>query len=837
MQPPAEAFQPMAEVEAPAGIDNLESWPRWFVGRETELERLDAAVIAQESVVVAAVHGLGGVGKSSLVAYWAGKHPHGCAPIVWIRADSLAGVEQGLAGFAARLQPALAEALTVEDLAERGLQWLASHTGWLLILDNVEDPADIDALLARARTGRVLITGRLSVPWQADAMVISLDVLAVDKAEELLTGLITAGGPRDLDGVAELCEALGYLPLAVKQAGAYLAQARFTSPHAYLQLLNDQPGLTFDRAAAGTDPQRTIARIWRVTLDRIAETDPAAVELLRILAWYAPDNIPLPLCRSTTDPVTGDAALGLLTVYSMIIPDPTGKGLSIHRLVQAVARTPDPTDLHRDSVSIERARTVAADTLHNTLPNWQDPTTWPIWRSLLPHIEALTSHPASDDIDSLTVQIAAIRNTAGLFLEGQGQHASASNYFHHALTARRRILGDDHPDTLHSRSNLAGTYESAGRITEATTLYKQIFEDSERIMGSDHPDTLNSRNNLAGAYESAGRAAEAITLYKQTLADRQRIRGSDHPDTLGSRNNLASAYETVGRTAEAILLYEQTLTDLERVLGENHPDVLVSRNNLAYTYESAGRIAEAITLHEQTVADSERILGNDHPDTLLSRNNLASAYASAGRVAEAITLHKQTLTDRQRILGSDHPDTLRSRNNLASAYESAGRTAEAITLYEQTLDDRLRILGVDHPDTLRSRNNLATTYGSAGRVAEAILLFEQIRTDSERILGVDHPDTLRSHNSLAAVYREVGRINDAILLHAQTLIHRQRVLGPDHPDTLTSQLSLATDYRVAGQEQEAIPLYERVLDDCVRVLGPDHPLTVRAREDLASARK
>ncbi|MGW5317831.1 tetratricopeptide repeat protein, partial [Nocardia thailandica] len=74
-------------------------------------------------------------------------------------------------------------------------------------------------------------------------------------------------------------------------------------------------------------------------------------------------------------------------------------------------------------------------------------------------------------------------------------------------------------------------------------------------------DTLASRNNLAGAYESAGRLAEAITLYEQTLTDRERVLGPDHPTTLASRNNLAGAYESAGRLAEAITLYEQTLTD------------------------------------------------------------------------------------------------------------------------------------------------------------------------------------------------------------------------------------------------------------------------------------
>ncbi|HRY10866.1 MAG TPA: tetratricopeptide repeat-containing protein, partial [Candidatus Nanopelagicales bacterium] len=78
--------------------------------------------------------------------------------------------------------------------------------------------------------------------------------------------------------------------------------------------------------------------------------------------------------------------------------------------------------------------------------------------------------------------------------------------------------------------------------------------DLRRVLGPDHPDTLASRNNLAGAYESAGDLARAIPLYQQTLTDRERVLGPDHPDTLTSRNNLAGAYESAGDLARAIPL-------------------------------------------------------------------------------------------------------------------------------------------------------------------------------------------------------------------------------------------------------------------------------------------
>ncbi|WP_051168452.1 tetratricopeptide repeat protein, partial [Nocardia abscessus] len=651
----AEAWQPIAEVEAPPGIDNLPVYPgHGFVGRAGELGKLDTVLAEPGRVVVQAVHGLGGIGKSTLVAHWAATRPHGHRPIRWITADTAAEIRQGLAKFAAALQPALAQGLKVEPLAERALQWLATHTGWLLILDNVNDLTDINEVLAGTGTGgRIIITSRRSTGWKPGTAIVRLDVLEPDESQRLLTGLLTAAGPRDSDGAAELCAELGHLPLAIEQAGAYLAQNPLTTPRDYLQLLADYPAAMYEQAAVDVDPERTIARIWRVTLDRITTRQPAAADLLRTLAWYGPEAIPLTLCQNLADPPTLNAALGVLTAYSMITPDPATNSVSIHRLVQAVARTSDPGDPHRRPDFIERAHISAAASLYLALPPREDPVTWPAWRALLPHIDALLSRTTTD-----TTAIAAILNATALFFLDQGTFLRAIEYLHRALTARDQIVGPDHPDTLNSRHNLAGAYRAAGRTSEAIELLEQVLTAREGILGAEHPDTLGSRNNLAGAYKAAGRTAEAIEMYQQVLTTAVTILGPDHPHTLSTRNNLAHAYQAAGRTAEAIKLLEQVLIDRERILGAEHPDTLGGRNNLAHAYQAAGRTAEAIELYEQVLTARERILGAEHPDILTSRNNLASTYQAAGRTAEAIELLEQVLTNAVRILGPDHPHTL-----------------------------------------------------------------------------------------------------------------------------------------------------------------------------------
>ncbi|WP_050777808.1 tetratricopeptide repeat protein [Micromonospora sp. ATCC 39149] len=584
---PAEALVAPEVVPAPAGLVNLPVRLRLFVGREDALGWLDSAARDPGVVVVQAIHGLGGIGKSTLVARWAATHRDQHRPIWWITADSRAALDAGLVALTVALQPALA-ALPSPALREWAVRWLACHDGWLLILDNVTDPAHIADLLGRLPHGRILVTSRRATGWPDIVTPLRLDVLEPDQAVALLTGIVSqGGGVIDPAGAAAVCAELGHLPLAVEQAGAYLAQTR-TTVGDYLRLLAQHPAAMYRDGEEGRAAERTIARVWHVTLDAFAD-DPLPGRLLRALAWYAPEAIPRSLWHHLGDGAGEPAvtrAIGRLAAYNMLSIDPATRAVTVHRLVQAVARTPDPDDPHRQPDDITTARTTATAALTTALPDdWRTPTTWPTWRTLLPHVDALVSQTAAHATDSDRVAQAYLLNATSLFLLNQGNLPHAIAYLKQALTDRRRVLGNDHPDTLTSVNNLAYAYDSAGDLGQAIPLYKQALTDRRRVLGNDHPDTLTSVNNLASAYDSAGDLGQAIPLYKQALTDRRRVLGNDHPDTLTSVNNLASAYDSAGDLGQAIPLFEQALTGCRRVLGNDHPQTRVVYGNLRAAIE------------------------------------------------------------------------------------------------------------------------------------------------------------------------------------------------------------------------------------------------------------
>jgi hypothetical protein len=167
-----------ADVEAPPGLVYLPRRPaRSFVGRDDALRAVEQQLQSGAGVVTQAVYGLGGIGKSELALQYAHAHRNAYRPVWWVTADDPQRIEAGLASLGQRLCPVLTTVATTPEAAEWALSWLQTHTGWLLVLDNVEDPRDIDDLLGQLLDGHLLITTRRDVGWDRVAAPLRLDSL------------------------------------------------------------------------------------------------------------------------------------------------------------------------------------------------------------------------------------------------------------------------------------------------------------------------------------------------------------------------------------------------------------------------------------------------------------------------------------------------------------------------------------------------------------------------------------------------------------------------------------------------------------------------------------
>lgn len=596
----------LASAPYPGRLVNVPRRHAHFVGRRREIGLLD------EPFDVTVVCGLGGVGKSTLAARWVSGKTEDHPLVWWITAENRSELDAGLAGLAAAMQPALIDVLTQEALRERALQWLSGHDSWLLVLDNVSEPADVEPLLARVGRGKVLITSRQAAGWYGIARVVTLDVPDRSESVEMFTRIVTHAGPRDTSGADALCATLGQLPLAVAQAAAYCAVTR-TSATEYLRQLAEYPGELYEIPVdGGAEGGQAVAWTWRLTLDRLAAVDPLTGTILRVLAWWGPDRIPRVLLDRIAAPFAVRRALGRLASHSMLTLHEDGAA-SVHRLVQAVARTADDSDPHRRAEDVEAARIVAEETLGLVAPAESGSAAdWGTWRELLPHIETYAQHvPAGKDTGST----AELLDRAGWFLLYRGDSLAAVELFDRVVESRERLFGADHWLTACGREGIAEAWSREGALFDAGELQARAVADLELALGEDRPETHRARSRLAVTLRHMGETRSAVELLEAAAAGLERLLGPGHSDTLWAMNGLAVACQADGRPERAIALHERTLEERRTRLGPGHPDTLTSRLNLVWLYEGVGQGDRAAAEFGRIMDDSVRFLGDDHPFT------------------------------------------------------------------------------------------------------------------------------------------------------------------------------------------------------------------------------
>jgi hypothetical protein len=636
----------------------LAARPEYMVGRQLLLAELHRRLTEPEtSPRLVALHGLGGVGKTSTALEYAYRHQEEYRLIWQLSAENPATLS---AGFTE-----LAEILGVrnsgsEDRTDPVLQVhsaLATREGrWLLILDNATDPASVRAVLPPLGNGHIVITTRYAY-WPAP------NALPISVLERFDSVSFLMGRTRDSDQIAadSLADLLGDLPLALEQAGAYIV-ATSCGLVGYIELFHEFRSELLERGWL-SNYDASVATTWLMAFDELNETAPNAITLLRLLAIFAVYPVPLdPLLlprqdlnselntgvaeqvqRLMANQISVNDAVVELGRYSLA-SQPMRGAIAIHRLVRAVTidRIPDG--------QLADWRKVAAALLREVLPaDPKRPDTWPIYQRLIP--QALAILPATDMHRIVT------------FLIGIGNYDTARVVQEHICDDVIQRVGRNSSEVAVEFATFFYIVGEAGNPAEARDGFAGLLNGC-RDRAPDDPFILLLRSNVARWTGAAGDPATACDIYADLLPIMERVFGPTHPRTLTAKYNYAAWIADAGDPVKSRDLYITLLPAYEEKFGLTHPETLGVQANLAFITGMAGDPQRACELYADLIPVMETILGPAHPKTLVDRTNLAYITAQVGDLASAYDQLANVYTTLKRVRGSEHPDTINIRDYL-----------------------------------------------------------------------------------------------------------------------------------------------------------------------------
>ncbi|MFJ4412290.1 NB-ARC domain-containing protein [Streptomyces sp. NPDC088910] len=535
--------------------------------------------------------GMGGVGKTQLAA----RHARDAWRsgrldlLVWVTATSRQAVVDGLAEAAQTLLGADRE--DPERAARAFLAWLEPKPApqaprWLVVLDDVTDPADLTGLWPPdSPTGRTVVTTR-----SRDAALtgrgrrqVTVGVFTEEESEGYLTTALAAHDREPLRELMALGSALGWLPLAMSQATAYVVDAGITCATYRARLADLRPTALPDDQTTG------VAAAWTLSLDRADHHAPVGLArpMLQLASMLDPNGIPEAVLTGapalnwlaqeapSQDTVSSDDAVRALRVLHRLSlldhsPRTPHRAVRVHRLVQRAVRD-TLTEAEQDALA-----RVAADGLVEAWPEVERDTE--LAQSLRANTAAVIGvaekalyEPASH----------VVLHRYGRSLGMAGQVSDAIAYYANVVRVSHTLLGPAQRHTSFHRAVLANWYERAGDGTAAAALGKWL-ESPHLKVSPDDPLTFAVRSDLAHQEGGTGDPSSAVATYVELLADATRVLGPDHPHTFLLRARHANWLGVDRSAAAAVTALTSVLDDMAKVLDPEHRDLLLVRERLAH---------------------------------------------------------------------------------------------------------------------------------------------------------------------------------------------------------------------------------------------------------------
>jgi tetratricopeptide (TPR) repeat protein len=804
---------------------------RAFTGREQLLEDLHRRLQEGTTAVLPeALQGMGGVGKSQLAVEYVYRHLGEYQVIWWIPSEQSQQIRQVLVELARRLglDVGTGEANTAVPAVIEALRVGEPYKNWLLVFDNAEVPEAVREFFPTNGPGRILVTSR-NAQWATAARPLEVDVFAREESRQLLQ---LRAPNLDDDTADRLAETLGDLPLGIEQAAVWLSETGMPADQ-YLRLFEQQAA---DLMVSDPPPDYplSVAAAWNVSLERLQKNHPAALQLLQVCAFFAPEPIsrrllssvrdaPVPpeLAAALSDPIRLSRAIREINRYALARINHATNTIQLHRLVQRVLINQMPDTLK------EQMRNGAHRLLAKGDPGTPtDSRQWQQYGELLPHV---MNSRAVESTDPWVRQL-VLNEIQYMFT--WGDHEGSCDLAKLAYKTWRTVDGERSELVLTAAKLYSDALRILGHYSMAYELDQRTRELMTETLGPEHELTLEITGMLAWDLRMRGDFATASELDRETFETTRRLFGSNDLSTLIMAHRVALNLRLTGDFREALELDQDTYRRKVEELGENALSTLATLAGVAVDQMEAGGYIEARDQQQEVVGRYEYNYGPTNPTTIAGYRGLAVTERRAGRHEQALELSARALALFRNRYGDNYPDTLAALLAHAVDVRHNGDLPLALELSTQGCQGYERLFGSEHPHTLGAQVNHAVCLRLLGRSEEARQLNERLLSKLGEKLGEDHPNVLACATNLAADLYELGEVQASAELSTRTLEQSRRRIGEDHPATLATATNLTLGLRLLARSEEADALHTDTMAGYQRTLGADHPAT-----DAAAANK
>lgn len=731
-----------------------------FVGRESELNRLDALLAEDPSVVVRSIvpnqiGGMPGVGKSLLVIVYARRHLHEYDGVFWIDAAGK-DLQDRLAGLARRLKLA-PEAAPEKELAD-ALAKLFERGRYLLILDNVDHPRSFQRHIPNVGASRVIITTRRrDLQGIAPGKQLNLDVLPIEDAFKLLASNqeTFCEDPDESESLRTIAKELGCLPMALSLAAQVLHFGSLKPSQLLLQLRSQGPcswSLCWQQetTAEGEDGPAEFFRLHRC-LPELFETSYALIPsrrsetLAQVGGFFAPEGIDIELLIDAAMQLSADGSereryypsLENLVRLGLCQIDKRNRTVIFHRLVQDFLRHKGGAQAEQAVIDTLAARVQKADVIPDEIRKLgthrahlevalrhirheKNPNGLWVAIGLIRYLTFVAEYAAAHEMcmrfipaAGETLQGAWLWHQAGWALRRLARHREALRAYRRALSIWKGLCKAPANGTQLTRQRYM-TIQEIG----VTLLFRGHYRQASPYMCANLAYALRSSGDrgLGTAIADHNFGLLQLSLGDNELAEACFRRSLELKESLGRGRDVLTANtihvlghlcERTGRHDEAIAYYQQAMDIRESFLSSSHIDYASSLCGVAQVLLRRNQCESALSLFRRALDVKRRCLPSPHPDLAAIECGIGRAYTMLGQFDDAEAALVTALEMWQSTLGKAHPASADGCDGLGELMLAKGDVAAALVFHQQALGVLSRRLGLGHPLVEEQQRKLA----------------------------------------------------------------------------------------------------------------------------------
>lgn len=802
-----------------------------------------------DEIMIVALVGPGGIGKTTLARYYAYKDK---SKTIWeINAKNLETLENSFENFAKTLAitPENKNKITLineiknkKERFERVISFVKSELqkrdNWLLIYDNVENFAYIQKFFPIDKknwgSGKVLLTTKDSNIQNNKYITHCISVSELSSAEKhtLFTKIYNEEENKSNDRqdnigtIDEFLEKLPPYPLDISIAAYYLKLTN-TSFTKYLEDLtlesNDFEKIQTYILNETGDYTKTRYNIVTITLENLTKSNKEFADLLLFISLLDSNNISRSILDQYKDPTLVDEFIIKLKKHSLITKEtetPFGKSISIHNSTQTIAQKflIEKMRLIENKTSLDNL----IDTFKKHVFIYAEQEDSPYLKTLLPHAKSLLKHIRFFSESSKYKLAISIGTIDCMLIE----YNPAKILLSEAIKALREMKSDDYESLTQGLTYLGIVNVALGEYLDAKSLLEESLFLTKKYLKKDHPNIPKNlvylgriEMELGQNFKAKELILNALKIYKEENINQWKIASTER--------YLGNIHRELGDFKTARKILEKSLVTLK-----NDPTYNIHKLTWTYTligilYRDIGDYKSSLEALKTACSISETLLGEKE----------AWIYTQLANTQRKLGLYHESLASLKQSLRLDEKYFSKSKSNwifahFSNLYQDIGQIDKAINLQKKSLEFYKQVFGEDNIKTGWLLSNLGKSYLKKNDYLKAIELLKQSYLIHNNYYGDDHINSALVKSYIGITLGKLGKYNEGKEKLSESLNIYINNYGNEHIEVARILISFGDIYFLENNFEEAEKYYQNAEKIFQKYNHPDIFIAIESLGDV-----